>query len=75
MVMGKSGKLFDRYTGKQAEAILISLRAACFKRQASGMMVQVRKRPLYRRDKVIDSLYYVPASERFTCSMAASGVS
>jgi len=73
-VMGKSGKLYDRYTGKRAAAVLDSLRAACFKRQASGLMVQIRRRPVYRADAVIRGLYYVPASERLTCRLAADAV-
>lgn len=73
-VRGKSGKLYETYTGKRAEAVLSSLTLTCFKRQSSGLMVQIRKRPPYRRDKVIQGLYYVPASERLTCSMAANAV-
>lgn len=73
-VRGRSGKLFDRYTGKQAAAVLDSLRATQFRKTANGLTVQIRKRPPYRGDKVIAGLYYVPAAERLTCAMAASTV-
>lgn len=74
-VRGKSGKLFDSYTGKRAVAVLDALRQTQFRKTANGLMVQVRKRPPYREDVAVRGLYYVPARERLTCSMAAQAVS